>query len=178
MSLTKTDLAWVRYHTKLAEATNYDFISFAESVVMPESESDSPEEIVEVVKPSKPKVYREIRDDFYDDSDIRADFELAELKKYCRSASLKDYNLWLNGYLKTGGSVRATDYSFTGRNWLVLAVKPAYIPALYGSNSFHLIIPANVTVPNIRKEFHGRCGHSTIYFMKDFTYLGSLPEIY
>lgn len=134
--------------------------------------------------------------------------EAAEKKRraftaLCRPATAQDYTEWLIGYLQSGrepsklvdgnltdrgvvldGSLGPGATGVTAREadprWWVLTKRPRSVPSLYCAHALNVIVPEAVRLQADRlpDTFHGRPGHSTFYFMKDFGLVGHDVPVY
>jgi hypothetical protein len=121
----------------------------------------------------------------------------------CRPATAQDYAAWLIGYLQSGrepsslvdgnlsdrgvelnGSLGPGAPGLTAREadprWWVLTKRPRRVPSLYGAHALNVIVPETVRLraDRLPDTFHGRPGHSTFYFMKDFGLVGHDVPVY
>lgn len=121
----------------------------------------------------------------------------------CRPATAQDYAEWLIGYLQSGREPRSlVDGNLTDRGvelngslgpgasgltareadprWWVLTKRPKSVPSLYGAHALNVIVPEAVRLraDRLPDTFHGRPGHSTFYFMKDFGLVGDDVPVY
>lgn len=90
----------------------------------------------------------------------RLDKQKAAIMQFLRPADVNDYVMWLEGYLRNGGSfTHYYDYDFrVGR--MYVATADVTIPALYGAMSVDVIVPKKFTVV--------ASGHCGLYFMEGF----------
>lgn len=100
-----------------------------------------------------------------------------------RLVSILDYQRWLDGFLKTGGTITHDyDYPFGRWDWYI-AESNHYVTPLYGAESINLIIPEKFDL--IGTDF----GHNNYFIMKGFacnsivpifsdTYPSSIQEIH
>jgi len=94
------------------------------------------------------------------------------LRGKMRLASKNDYLLWLSGFLERGGIItHVYDYPLDLRDWKVIEFDFKISP-LYGSQSLNLIVKKSV------KFNGGDPGHSNLYFMDDYSMIGTLIPIY
>ena len=92
------------------------------------------------------------------------------IKKYLRIASVKDYSEWLNGYLKNGGKItHHYDYNLSR---MCVAMGDFHLPPLHGACSFDIIVPTRIHIT------YDDLGHNNLYFMKDFSNVGSFVPCY
>lgn len=99
-----------------------------------------------------------------------ANMQIEKIKKHAHKSRIKEYILWLNGYLNNGGKIHHfRTYNFsTMIPWFTLDRDFKLELPLYGDNSCNLIIPENVNF-----EFK-ESGHIDLYFMKDFKCIGGV----
>jgi len=153
--LTADDKAWIAHHLKLARSAAEDIIKFSAillskiEVNSEEPKQRSPEDLV-----------WERREEFL---------------QFCRPATANDYRVWLRGYENRTGRLRRThDYDLSETKFFVLEENPSVLlPELYGSAAISLIVPGNIVLGPIPRNFHGCSGHNKIFFMRRFYYLGS-----
>lgn len=112
-----------------------------------------------------------------------SEVERSEFLAHCQTATLTEYTAWMIGYLNRGGEPsHIYDHGFTQPEprVMVLAEKPGAVPTLYGADSLQVIVPAGVSFApeDVPQTFHGRCGHSTFYFMEGFAIVGIWTPVY
>lgn len=84
--------------------------------------------------------------------------ELGNWRHHVRPATAEDYSAWLKRYLDAGGEITwAYDYDMP-EMWV--AVEDFEMPALYGVDLAHLIVPSGVTVRS------GNLGQSDLFLME------------
>lgn len=128
---------------------------------------------------------------------VIADRQRATFVTHCRLALPSEYADWLRLWIGDGGRITDTyDYPFTrtavvvngdlsnmtaaAPDWMVLCEPPDQVPSLYGARSMNVIVPADVdfSQDDVPNTFHGGCGHSTFYFMRDGGIVGSWVPLY
>lgn len=128
----------------------------------------------------------------------------AAFTAHCLPATLIEYTAWMIGWLRQGHEPSSVvDRSFTAPgmrldgslggsavgglrvseadpSWWTLAERPTNVPSLYGAHSLHVIVPEGVDFAprDVPDTFHGRCGHSTFYFMDGFQIVGDFTPVY
>lgn len=120
-----------------------------------------------------------------------------------RPASLKEYNMFLQGYIKLGGKItHHYGYKFNNSGKYVIACKDFKVPKLYGAQSMVFLIPENIDcemdtcvrrVIKSQKEFEDvfcgiesklesiRCydiGHNIVLFIDNFSMVGGHLSAY
>lgn len=156
MKLLEKDQKWLDFHKLLATTKDYDLFSFSQLLL----EDETTKKI----------------EAFYEhEESARFTYERKELLRYCRPATISEFNQWILGHLrrKLKDPNKEFRYVFNQSeliNFYMLVSNPAYIPELYGSDSINLIIPTHLN-PRIKNKFHGKCGHNTLLFMENYTYL-------
>ena len=133
----------------------------------------------------------------------RSDRDRADFLTHCQPATLLEYTAWMIGYLQNGNEPsHVYDYDFAqpamqlngsisskGSTlrmseapscWWVLAERPDEVPSLYGAQSINVLVPKGVDFRpgNVPSTFHGKCGHSTFYFMDGFRIVGDHTPVY
>jgi hypothetical protein len=132
------------------------------------------------------KAEREARKRELNERFARTGTERAAFLQSCRIAEPVDYANWLAGFLTKGGVItHPYDYPFDSgayldgsparASWYVLTGNPTSVPELHGSDSLHVVVPANSPFPRNRP---GRIGHSTFYFMNGYEKLGDWVPLY
>lgn len=138
--------------------------------------------------------------------ELEADFskrDRDEFLSHCQPATVLEYTAWMIGYLQGGGEPsHVYDYEFSApgvvlsgsigpqgsdltasaaeSDWWVLAEVPEDVPSLYGARSLNILVPNGLgfTPRDVPRTFHGKCGHSTFYFMDGFVVVGSSTPVY
>ncbi len=86
-----------------------------------------------------------------------------------RIASVKDYLLWLKGYMENGGRpTHVYDYPLPQREWYV-AIREIEPIELYGADAINIIIPANVSTKI------GDWGHCELFYMDGYRPSSTVP---
>lgn len=102
----------------------------------------------------------------------------SRLLEHTRAAAPEDYASWLTGYVAAGGRITNV-YSYNLPDSFYVVTSPTKsVPALYGANAVHLIVPATVDVGVVSAEFHGWPGHSTLHLMDGFRAIGCFVPVY
>lgn len=88
-------------------------------------------------------------------------------KENVRPATAEDYSKWVEGYMKQG--VEPNYYCNTPLNEstdIFLVAKQNFkVPKLYGAQAVNIIVPEGIEIG----LDEGNLGHSTLYFMEDFS---------
>lgn len=92
-----------------------------------------------------------------------------------RPATAEDYSKWVEGFMEKGGKPEYyCNTPITDATDIFLVAKKDFtVPKLYGAQAVNLIIPKDI---NIDAE-SGELGHSTLYFMKDFSITGKSKSV-
>lgn len=107
------------------------------------------------------------------ESDKMWDNRNSFIKRNTRSADVKDYRLWLEGFVAGGGKVTHV-YDYDIPDDFIILEKSVEIPTLYGSASIQVIVPHGIN-PTIE---NGNLGHNTIYYIDGFKVEGSWIPVY
>jgi hypothetical protein len=90
----------------------------------------------------------------------------------CRRATPADYQVWLRGYLASGGVLeRILGYPMPD-NWFVPRVSLT-LPALLGVHAVNLIVPPGVEIT----LSPGSPGHSTLHYLEGFSLDGGRARV-
>lgn len=87
-------------------------------------------------------------------------------------AKPEDYQAWVKGYLASGGSF-THHYDYPMPRKFVVVTRDCFLPPLCGSRSVAVLVPAGIIL-----DLKDGLGHNTIYFMQDFSFMGSWVPSY
>lgn len=91
-----------------------------------------------------------------------------------RQAKVKDYKIWLAGFLGKGGEpTNCYDYPMErGMEDWKITYSDFQIVLLFGADSLNIIVPKGI------KFLGGELGHSNLYLMDDFSCMGGWVPVY
>lgn len=87
-----------------------------------------------------------------------------------RRATPAEYSAWMRGFLARGFQPTHV-YDRAMPNTFYVAVDTVDLPSFCGSAALHIIVPGGISV----HLTHGDAGHSTLFYMDNFTVNGSRP---